>query len=516
METHEPVSQAAMEQNRENPGEEDHKSGGEAGEAADVAAQMAKLQVCNVEQPKMAGSKGPEHVVPSAAFTFERPIWSPDLNVDIAVKMPEWQADDTTKTVPARPNHMLPAFKFKLPTHAQRLLFDLPVDEDENVDEAAKMDDMPAYIDIYSPKPVPQHAEPEVPSATFTFTSTVRNPLLRPKLGLKKRKSTDLAAKMAELQVRVAKQPPETAREHSAKVVPNSAFRFTAATQSREPGSTSQTKSGATLPIEAQDAAPKTLPKPQEQSLTTATSLFTTPTPSGRSESTSDVKSSATTDVRQTARMLKAGPLDKADLVTGHDSQTATNARIEARAREFLSKLLKFVISRVLIKDRSDLMEPICNFANPPRTAKPLYCLPREFWQVLDQCCEANAARKTLETELHDVKLERSERYEKCMDEYVESMTLTPVHEFSNRITRGQQHDTAQLAVQFASPGNLKGLDGLDDVMKPGMYRVGELEGLIEKARSECSKHEAKLNNIAYNSLLQLGLIPASVIARVS
>lgn len=214
--------------------------------------------------------------------------------------------------------------------------------------------------------------------------------------------------------------------------------------------------------------------------------------------------------------MLKAGPLDKADLVTGHDSQTATNARIEARAREFLSKLLKFVISCVLFKDRSDLMEPICNFASPPRTAKPLDCLPREFWQVLDQCCEANVARKTLETELHDVKLERSERYEKYMDEYVERMTRTPVHEFLNRNTRDQQHDTAQSAVKSASPGDLKGLDGLDDVMKSGMYRVGELEGLIEKARSECSKHEAKLNNIAYNSLLQLGLIPASVIARFS
>lgn len=433
-----------MEQKRENPGGEDHKSGGEAREAADVAAQIAELQVRDVEQPKMTDSKRPEHVVPSAAFTFERPIWSPDLDVDKAAKMPEWQADDTTKTVPARPNHMLPAFKFKLPTHAQRLVFDLPVDKDVDVDKAAKMDDMPAYIDVYPPKPVPQHAEPEVPSATFTFTSTIRNPLLRPKLGLKKRKGTDLAAKMAELQVSDAKQPPETTPGRSTNALPNAAFTFTASAQSHEPGSTTQTKSAATPPIEAQDAAPKILPKPQEHNLTTVTSSFITPTPSERSESTSDVKSSATTDVRQIATMLKARPLDKADLVSGHDSETTANAHIElqVRAWAFLNKLLESVLYHTLFKDQLDLMEPIYEFtsrSSPPRRAKPLDSLPREFWQVLDHYCEANAARKTLEAELRRLELERNTRFEKHMHKYVQRTTVISLRKYLNLTTRDQQ-----------------------------------------------------------------------------
>jgi len=79
-----------------------------------------------------------------------------------------------------------------------------------------------------------------------------------------------------------------------------------------------------------------------------------------------------------------------------------------------------------------------------------------------------------------------------------------------NRTFRDQQNDNAESAAQFAPPriadkDRSDGLNDLDVAMEMGLNRVEVLEGLIEKARSECSKHEAKLITIAYDSLLQQG-----------
>jgi hypothetical protein len=89
-----------------------------------------------------------------------------------------------------------------------------------------------------------------------------------------------------------------------------------------------------------------------------------------------------------------------------------------------------------------------------------------------------------------------------------------------NLTTRDQQNDNAGSAAQPAPPriadkDSPDGLHDLDAAMELGMNRVGVLEGMIEKARSECSEYEAKLITLAYDSLLRLGLITASVVARV-
>jgi hypothetical protein len=211
-----------------------------------------------------------------------------------------------------------------------------------------------------------------VPRAAFTFTSMIRNPQLRPILGLKHHKGTDLAAKMAESQVSDAKQPPRTAPDRPAQVLPNAAFTFTPPSHSlqptpifgleqrksvdvaakmadlrvsdedqprrtvqerpehvlpsvafpfttprgsQEPVSTWDFKFGATRPTDAQNAPAKTLPAREEHGLPTAAFSFTTPNRSGGSGSVPGVEAGVTrpTDAQQTTKTLAAEALDKTD-----------------------------------------------------------------------------------------------------------------------------------------------------------------------------------------------------------
>ena len=272
---------------------------------------------------------------------------------------------------------------------------------------------------------MPQGPENAVLNAAFTFTSTFRKPQLSPELGLKQRRGTDLAAKMAELQVGDAKQPPPDRPEH---VLPNAAFTFTAGTQSHEPGSTSDTKCAATRPTDAQDATTKTLPI-RQHGLPIAPFSFTTQIRVAGSGSVLGVEAGVTlpTDAQQTTKTLTAGALDQTDLVAGSGSQTTASEHSEARPKEFCGMLLRLAILRIYKRNPSEGMRPIYDFTDPPREAAFLNFLSGEFWQVLDQCREANAACKILEDELHGLELEWEERYHKHMeDEIRKSLTRRP------------------------------------------------------------------------------------------
>jgi hypothetical protein len=521
METHEPTTQAIVEHKRETLGEEDHKSVAEAGEGADVVAKMAALKVRDIKQPKLTGSRRPEHVLPNAAFTFKRPIWSRDPGVEKTAELPKSQADDAKrleKIVPELPKDMSPAFKFNLPTHIQRLAFESRIGNGGESDMAAKTAGLPAYIEIHPTKAAPQQPEHVVPTATFTFTSRIRNPQMRPKLGLKQRKGTDLAAKMAKLQVGDVEQPPKKAPEHPGYVMSNAAITLTSAIDEPQPipiFGFKQRKSvdvAATHRTDAQGAATKTLPVRQQFGLPTAAFTFANSSRSGGSGLTAGVDSGATSliDAQQTASTPKPGVFDETDLVTA--PQTTPNAHEEARAGKFLSTLFTFAFARVLKKDLSDLIRPIYDLPSPPREAKSLRFLSGEFWQVLDQCREANAASEILETELHGLDQERNERIGKYMDEYMSSI---PMDQILERVTREPQESSAEGDVQPIVWPEFT-TEGLYEAVRPSMHRVGELEGLIEKARDVCSKHEAKLNDITWDLMVSRGLVPASVVTRTS
>lgn len=178
----------------------------------------------------------------------------------------------------------------------------------------------------------------------------------------------------------------------------------------------------------------------------------------------------------------------------------------------FLGMLFRSALARVLKKNPSESMGLIYNFTSPPREARRLEFLSGEFWQVLDQCCEANAASEILETELHDLELERRERIHKLSDDYLRSL---PMDQILERVDRGPQDDTAKADVQPIVLPEFT-LKDLLEATRPGMRREKELKGLIEKARGVCSTHETKLNTIAWDLMVEHGLIPASVVARVS
>ena len=126
-----------------------------------------------------------------------------------------------------------------------------------------------------------------------------------------------------------------------------------------------------------------------------------------------------------------------------------------------------------------------------------------EFWQVLDQCREANAACKILEDELHGLELDWEKRYHKHMEE-----------EIRKSLRRGPQEDAVKVDVQPVTwPG---WPEDLSDPARSSIHRQVELEKLIQKARSECSKHKAKLSLVAWDLMVQRGFIPASVVARAS
>lgn len=116
--------------------------------------------------------------------------------------------------------------------------------------------------------------------------------------------------------------------------------------------------------------------------------------------------------------------------------------------------------------------------SSPPRTAKPLDSWPQKFWQVLDQYCEANAARKTLEAELRRLELERITRFEEHVYEYVMRTAVISLRKYLNRTTRDQQNDNAESAAQPAPPriadkDSSDGLNDLDVAMELGMNRFG-------------------------------------------
>jgi len=502
METHESTKQAATEHTRETFGEEDHKSVAEAGEGVDVAAKMAELQVRDIKQPRKARSKRPEHVLPNAAFTFEPSMPFRDVGTNKAARMPELQADNTKQQpemAPERSGDMLPAFTFKLPIHLQGLMSKSHTSMPGGIDMPAKMAGLRAHLDKHPPKPVPQHPEHVVPTGTFTFASAIRKPEMRPVKILKKRKDIDVAAKLAALQLGDVKQPPTERPEY---VFPNAAFKFTAGTQSHEPGSTPEAKSAATRPTNAQDAASKTLPVRQQHGLPIASFSFTTRIRVAGSGSVPGVEAGLTlpTDAQQITKTLAARALDQTDLVTESGSQTSASEHSEARPRKFCGILLHFALRRIYKRDPSEGMGPIYDFTDPPREATFLDFLSGEFWQVLDQCCEANAACKILETEIHGLQLEWEEKYHKHVE-----------NEIEKSLTRGSQEDTVKVDVQ-----PITWPEDLFNPARSGIRRQVELEKLIEKARSECSKHEAKLSLIAWDLMVQRGFIPASVVARAS
>ena len=359
METHELAGQAVTEQKRETPGEENSEIVAETAEGADVVAKMANLKVRDIKQPRLARPKHPEHVLPNATFTFNRPIWSQDLKSDEASKLPELPVDDTKqllKTMPGRTEHTSPAFKFKLPAHVQALAFQSHSGKDEGVNMTATMAGLPAYVEIHPTRPAPQHAEHVVPRAAFTFTSTVRNPQLRPKMSLKQRNgTTDLAAKMAHLQVKDVEKPLGTVPERSEHALPTATFTST---------------------FETHD--------PQL-------------TPIFGLNSRNRVDVSAKIAALRATRTSQAEVLDESELV--HHPHTTAHAHIEARAENFETKLSIFCVARVLKEDLSELMLPIYDFTAPPREAKSLEYLSEEFgrcWtSVAKQTRQARSLRRS-------------------------------------------------------------------------------------------------------------------------
>jgi hypothetical protein len=98
------------------------------------------------------------------------------------------------------------------------------------------------------------------------------------------------------------------------------------------------------------------------------------------------------------------------------------------------------------------------------------------------------------------------------MDEYMSSI---PMDQILERVTREPQESSAEGDVQPIVWPEFT-TEGLYEAVRPSMHRVGELEGLIEKARDVCSKHEAKLNDITWDLMVSRGLVPASVVTRTS
>lgn len=315
----------------------------------DVAAKMAELQVHAIEQPRLSRSELPEYVVPNTAFTFERPIWSQDLEVGKASKMSNLPADDASqlpKIAAEHSEHMLPTFRFNRPTHIQELAFEPHINKDKEVDIAAKTDGLPAYIEIQPPKPAPQRPEHEVPSAgfTFTFTSTIQNPQLRPKLGLKQRKGTDLAASMAELQVGDVKQPSETVSNQH--VLPNSAFTFKTPIHKPQPiplfgfkrhDRVDVVAKMADLQVGDEGQPPRTRPERSEHVVPSVAFPFTTLRGGRESGSTSDIKSGAThsTDAQYAAlkAMSKRQTCCTGNCFLVHSPETERRIRIDTRNR---------------------------------------------------------------------------------------------------------------------------------------------------------------------------------------
>lgn len=132
---------------------------------------------------------------------------------------------------------------------------------------------------------------------------------------------------------------------------------------------------------------------------------------------------------------------------------------------------------------------------------------------MLDQCREANATSKVLETELHGLYRERRERHHKQTDEYYKRMRIDPRLE---NLERRPQEDTADLAVQPIVWPEGVGFEIDYDAEILAIRREKELRRLIEKARRECTKHETELNNITWDLMMRRGLIPVSMVARVS
>lgn len=198
----------------------------ETGEEVDMAAKMSQFQVHDIKQPRLrrlSRSKCPEPVLLDDAFVFEPSMPYRDLG---AVEL---QTDDTKQQpnpVPERSNYMSPAFTFKFPIRLQGLVSESYPAKLGRIDVAAKMAGWPTYVDKHSPKPVPQNLEHVAPSGSFTFTSTTRKPDLGPVEALQYRKGIDVAAEMAELQVRDINQPRLSRTNLPEHVVPNTAFIF--------------------------------------------------------------------------------------------------------------------------------------------------------------------------------------------------------------------------------------------------------------------------------------------------
>jgi hypothetical protein len=289
-------------------------------------------------------------------------------------------------------------------------------------------------------------------------------------MSLKQRNgTTDLAAKMADLQVKDVEQPLETVPERSEHALPTATF-----------ASTFKTHDPQLTPIFGLNSRNR-------------------------------VDVSAKIAALRATRTSHAEVLDKSELV--NHPHTTAHAHIEARAKRFESKLFIFGVARVLKEDPSELMLPIYGFTAPPREDKSLEYLSEEFWQVLDQCREADAASKILETELHGLSQERRERLHKQTDEYFKRMRIDQILE---SMERRPQEDTADVAAQpIIWPEDVE-LEIDYDAEIPAIRREKELRGLIEKARRECTKHETELNNITWDLMMQRGLIPASMVARVS
>lgn len=279
---------------------------------------------------------------------------------------------------------------------------------------------------------------------------------------------------MAELQVGDIRQPQKTVPDRWMHVLPTAAFTFTAATQSHAPGSTSDTKPAATRPTDAQYPATKTLPVRQQHGLPTASFLSTAPNLIARAGSASGLEVGVTrpTDAQQTTKTLAAGALDQTDLVTEIGTQTTASEHSEARAEKFCGILFSAAYSRVFKSNPSERMRPIYDFTDPPRGATFLAFLSAEFWQVLDQCCEANAPCKILETELHGLEPHRSEGLINHMEEYLKRLSMNQI---SKRLSGGRQEGAAEVDVQPIICPEFT-VDDFFEAARPGMRREKELQ----------------------------------------
>ena len=361
---------------------------------------------------------------------------------------------------------------------------------------AAKTTGLPAYVEIRPPRPVSQHPEHLVPSAAFTFTSTIRNPKSRPTLALKERNGIDVTSSVAQLQVGNSRKPPAKVSEpqRPAHFLPNGAF--TSASPSRVIGPMSNVGFGVTRPVDIQDTAPKIVSNLPKHGLPTAAFTFVPPIRTGGSASTPDAESDAAVaaeaqkndtllrmiDGEKVEALFRSGQTDKLDPAT----RCLLIAYAEARQSAAKAEMLKH--QKALAEGRQKSYE----LADLPRDHPDLDIFSEEFWVAFDLCCEANTACKKLEAEL--VELLEHQRLNTSIEGFCLHITQK---------SKEQSAGGASLSTRIEAEDGSKALES-----RIAERKERESRQLISQKRSELLKLEEEVSRTSDDLFVQNGLLP--------